>query len=401
MLSISSAGSTSSIPPVIIHLISGQKVSALSFLELSSFSDSLSAQVGMVTSSSFLSGGDLSVRPSDESQKDKLLALVLIDKFQVSCSLPKSVTTQKGIIRGVPFNYPEDEILSLLENQNVTKVERLKYFKNSNFEERALSSSVTLIFNGSIPSEVRIGLVNFRVERFYPHTHRCKNCFHVGHLADLEGNCKNGPKHSPALCFKCATSHDESVTCNTFCINCKSSDHNSRSNNCPIFQEMNAVLRLSIDKNIPVGEARTLMSLDSSPLVKKGLSYAARLSKSSPFPTSTSVAVNSPLFSSQNQSSLQRQIDDLKATVEKIQSQSIPALSSKIDDVENDFLETCKTIETDFDVLNKKVDEKLSLQDRMAVKIDMIFEKMNLVLPPVPSNSSDSDSAEKKVTKWW
>ena len=74
MLSISSAGSTSSIPPVIIHLISGQKVSALSFLELSSFSDSLSAQVGMVTSSSFLSGGDLSVRPSDESQKDKLLA---------------------------------------------------------------------------------------------------------------------------------------------------------------------------------------------------------------------------------------------------------------------------------------------------------------------------------------
>ena len=125
------------------------------------------------------------------------------------------------------------------------------------------------------------------------------------------------------------------------------------------------------------------------------LSYAARLSKSSPFPTSTSVAVNSPLFSSQNQSSLQRQIDDLKATVVKIQSETIPALSSKIDNVENDFLETCKTIETDFDVLNKKVDEKLSLQDRMAVKIDMIFSKMNLVLPPVPSNSSDSDSAEE------
>ena len=231
MLSISSAGSTSSIPPVIIHLISGQKVSALSFLELSSFSDSLSAQVGMVTSSSFLSGGDLSVRPSDESQKDKLLALVLIDKFQVSCSLPKFVTTQKCIIRGVPLNYPEDEILSLLENQNVTKVERLKYFKNSNFEERAFSSSVTLIFNGSIPSDVRIGLVNFRVEKFYPHPHRCKNCFHVGHLADLEGNCKNSPKHSLALCINCATSHDDSVTCNTFCINCKSSEHNSRSPN--------------------------------------------------------------------------------------------------------------------------------------------------------------------------
>ena len=79
----------------------------------------------------------------------------------------------------------------------------------------------------------------------------------------------------------------------------------------------------------------------------------------------------------------------------KIQSETIPALSSKIDNVENDFLETCKTIETDFDVLNKKVDEKLSLQDRMAVKIDMIFSKMNLVLPPVPSNSSDSDSAEE------
>ena len=167
----------------------------------------------------------------------------------------------------------------------MTKVERLKYFKNSNFEERALSSSVTLIFNGSIPPEVRIGLINFRVEKFYPHTHRCKNCFHVGHLADLEGNCKNGPKHSPALCLKCAAPHDDSVTCNTFCINCKSSEHNSRSNNCPIFQEMNAVLRLSIDKNIPVGEARTLMGLDSSPLVKKGLSYAARLSKSSPLPT--------------------------------------------------------------------------------------------------------------------
>lgn len=75
MLSISSVGSTSPIPPVIIHLTSAQKVSSLGFLELSSFSDSLSVQVGMVTSSSFLSGNDLSVRPSDESQKDKLLAL--------------------------------------------------------------------------------------------------------------------------------------------------------------------------------------------------------------------------------------------------------------------------------------------------------------------------------------
>ena len=106
MLSVSSAGSTSSIPPVIIHLTSGQKVSALSFLDLSSFSDSLSAQVGMVTSSSFLSGGDLSVRPSDESQKDKLLALVMIDKFQVSCSLPKSITTQKGIHKGCFVELP-------------------------------------------------------------------------------------------------------------------------------------------------------------------------------------------------------------------------------------------------------------------------------------------------------
>lgn len=91
---------------------------------------------------------------------------------------------------------------------------------------------------------------------------------------------------------------------------------------------------------------------------------------------------------------MQRQIDDLKASVEKIQSESIPTLSSKIVDVENDFLETCKTIETDFDALNKKVDEKLSLQDRMAAKIDMIFEKMNLVLP-LPSDSSDSESAEE------
>jgi len=366
------------LPAVIIHLSSGKKVSALSVEQLTSFSNSLCAQVGHVVSSRFLSGGDLSVRPADESQKVKLLALSVIDNLNVSCSLPKSVTTQKGIIRGVPLIYSDEDILANLENQNVTKVERLRLYKSSSPDERAPSGSVTLVFNGSIPTEIRIGLVNFRVEKFYPFTHRCKNCLRTGHLADPEGNCKNGPRHSPALCFNCAKPHDDLAACDTYCVNCKSTEHNSRSNNCPSFQEMNAVIRLSIDDNISISDARVKLGLNSSPLVKKGLSYAARLSNPSSFPAAPASHPMSSHSSNSSPSALQRQVNDLQKVVESLQQKTIPELDKKIDDVKSDLLETCKTIEQDFE----KVNSRLLTQDKLAIQMDILFKHFNLQMPP-------------------
>lgn len=80
------------------------------------------------------------------------------------------------------------------------------------------------------------------------------------------------------------------------------------------------------------------MSLATSSLVKKGLSYAARHSELANVSTHSQAESNRLLAPSA--SSLQRQIDEIKTTVEKLETKIVPELSKKVDDAQADYPET-------------------------------------------------------------
>lgn len=361
------------LPPVIIHLESGNKVSVFSWSQMDAFSKSIVDKVGFTGNTRLLDGGDLSVYPVDKAQSEKLLGITEINSLKVVCSLPKSSSALQGIIERVPTNYTEDDIRSGLVGQKVVKIERFKKQPSSS-GIRENTGFVLLTFEDKIPHDVKIGHLNFQVEKFFPSPYRCTNCLRVGHRADKDGNCRQRAQIVPALCKTCGKSHDATDTCSAFCVNCLSTEHNSLSRFCPIFVEMKAAIKLSHQENISIKQAMASIGTSFSSVLKKNPSSnsfqeRALSQRSSGAPVALDTAIKI--------STMQKQINELQAALETLKSKTIPELEQSAQKTQNTFFDTLEEIGAQFDQVESTIAD---LDSRVTSNDSVINGKLDLII---------------------
>lgn len=89
------------------------------------------------------------------------------------------------------------------------------------------------------------------VEQFIGRPTQCFKCLRYGHVAR---QCKS----TNALCIKCSKVRDENHICEfeSFCLYCKTTDHNSISKNCPINEKQSKIRTIMNNRNMSFLEAK-------------------------------------------------------------------------------------------------------------------------------------------------
>ena len=241
--------------PIVIHLISKPKsFQLLGISEKLAFMNALTDTIGQVKAGTkWTHQGYLNVYPTSSLQKRKLLELKVLKQFEIKCNLAMSEASLRGVIRNVPTQDSEEDILSLLAEQGVTKVQR--------FTTPALDGSrtplktVTLFFKTSqLPREVIMAHEIFPVKQFIPRPALCRKCWTFGHP---EETCT-----SPPTCKQCSQTHPPSDPCKTppKCPTCAKPGHAAGTLDCPKYNNRQQIIKFAYENRIPIAEASKLLS---------------------------------------------------------------------------------------------------------------------------------------------
>ena len=176
-----------------------------------------------------LKNGNLLVKCETVTQVNALLLITHLN-LQTGIKIPVTASTlpqpdSKCIIRNVPLQINEEEILDCLKQIKVKFVKRLT-FKNSSNEMTA-GKTVLLHFDSCVAAEVvRLGYLNFETKLYIPKPLRCFKCNRFGHVS---ANCKCNVR-----CTTCAQNHKTKSCTETVlkCSNC-GGEHSAASRQCP------------------------------------------------------------------------------------------------------------------------------------------------------------------------
>ncbi|CAH0702298.1 unnamed protein product, partial [Spodoptera exigua] len=202
------------------------------------------------------------------------------NSFLVNCvvaqsyttSIPQFNITRMGIVRDVPIEWSEEEIISNIRVPAgcgvVIKARRMNRKVSSlNGTEWKPTQTVVLTFDGQIlPKKVFCFYSALPVELYSYPTIQCYNCCRFGHTRTL---CRSKPR-----CFKCGQDHpgDGCQISLEFahCINCNGS-HFANDNACPELGRQKSIKALMAEKSISYAEASQVF-----PTVKRSYAEVSR-----------------------------------------------------------------------------------------------------------------------------
>ena len=217
----------------------------------------LNALIGTPKSVKKLGSGGLLVEVNRKKQAENLLRCNTFFNIKVLCTLHKTLNTSKGIIRCVELaGVPESEITDELGDQKVSNVKRIVITREG---KRIQTNILIVTFNTPIlPSSLKVGYLNVRVDTFIPNPLQCYNCFRFGHH---ERTCT-----SQSICKCCGTTHDDMQNCSnpTKCHNCKET-HSATSRSCSKWVMEKEVLRVKYTQSLSFPEARKIVTNKSVP----------------------------------------------------------------------------------------------------------------------------------------
>ena len=92
----------------------------------------------------------------------------------------KSLNTRKGVVRCRELSYCDpDEILSNFKSQGVREVKRISVSRNGT--RRDTNTYILTFASPNLPSSIKIGFLNVKVDVYIPNALRCFKCKRYGH----------------------------------------------------------------------------------------------------------------------------------------------------------------------------------------------------------------------------
>ena len=175
--SSSSSSSTSTKKPyvprfLIIHSEKGEIISSLSPFVVHKTIMSIAGEPKSIKN---LRSGDLLIQCGKESHEKNLLQMKKFCGLKCSVTLHPSLNTSKGIICCPALNrVASDDIKEGMVEQGVTDVRRITVRHDGVIK---LTNTYVLTFNSTnIPTVVKIGLMQVKVDVYIPNPLRCYNC---------------------------------------------------------------------------------------------------------------------------------------------------------------------------------------------------------------------------------
>ena len=168
----------------------------------------------------------------------------------LKCSVTphKSLNTSKGIVRcPALIRQSNEHILEFMEEQGVTDVRRINVHRDGVLKQ----NTYVFTFNTpELPTVVKIGFIQAKVDVYVPIPLRCYQCQVFGHHENMWGR--------QALCINCGMpEHCASGQCQrpAKCVNC-SGDYPANSKECSHGEKYKKILKIKFELNISFPEAR-------------------------------------------------------------------------------------------------------------------------------------------------
>ena len=197
-----------------------------------------------------LRSGDLLIQCAKESHEKSLLQMKTFCGLKCSVTPHSSLNTSKGIIRCPALNrVTSDDIKEGMVEQGVADVRRITVRRDG---ETKLTNTYVLTFNSpTLPTVVKIGFMQVKVDVYIPNPLRCYSCQVFGHH---ENKCGRHP-----VCCNCGEPEHcgPSGVCNkpSKCVNC-SGNHPANSKQCPQWEKEKKILKIKCENNLSFPDAR-------------------------------------------------------------------------------------------------------------------------------------------------
>ena len=197
-----------------------------------------------------LRSGDLLIQCAKESHEKNLLQIKTFCGLKCSITPHSSLNTSKGIIRCPALNrVTGDDIKEGMVEQGVTDVRRITVRRDG---VTKLTNTYVLTFNSqNLPTVVKIGFMQVKVDVYIPNPLRCYSCQVFGHH---ENKCGRHP-----VCCNCGEPEHcgPSGVCDkpAKCVNC-SGDYPANSNQCPQWKKEKKILKIKCENNLSFPDGR-------------------------------------------------------------------------------------------------------------------------------------------------
>jgi len=216
----------------------------------------------------------INIRLKSREAANGLISNCILKEKKYLVYVPFYRTTRKGIIRGVPLDVADDEILRGLDSKiKILSVQRLSRRRRdllspphsnvninvdsnvniTNHNNLTPSRTILVTFGGqTLPDYIYLFMLKYSVLPFISRTSLCFSCYRFGHIG---AHCKGR-----ARCIDCGGDrHEDGVLCpkkgcEPTCINCGGS-HKASNYNCPEYIAQRRTREISAHENIPLSEA--------------------------------------------------------------------------------------------------------------------------------------------------
>ena len=183
------------------------------------------------------------------SHEKSLLQMKTFCGLKCSVTPHSSLNKSKGIIRCPALSrVTSDDIKEGMVEQGVTDVRRITVRRDG---ETKLTNTYVLTFNSpNLPTVVKIGFMQVKVDVYIPNPLRCYHCQVFGHHENKCG------RH--AVCCNCGEPEHcaPSGVCDkpAKCVNC-SGNHPANSKQCPQWEKEKKILKIKCENNLSFPDA--------------------------------------------------------------------------------------------------------------------------------------------------
>ncbi|XP_059061881.1 uncharacterized protein LOC131854757 [Achroia grisella] len=201
----------------------------------------------------------LSISFSQYKDANSFIDSADLKKYNYNAFIPAFNLTRMGLIRGVPVNWSDEEIIENISVPlgcgKILKVRRLKRktFVNG-ISEFIETETIVITFDGQVlPKRVFICYNSIPVDLYIYPTIQCYNCCRYGHV---KNQCRSVPR-----CYKCGKGHTgESCSVeedNFSCCICQGG-HQANSKQCPELSRQKAIKETMAKSCVSYAEASKL-----------------------------------------------------------------------------------------------------------------------------------------------